>query len=254
MWPNGDALDRKIGKLTVPAILNLLVLPLVGIVDTIWVGRMNDALAIAGMQAGNQVFSSAFWVVSFLPTVVAPLIAAAAASGDMDALEDELAQAIWLGLLFGVVGSAFLLCRPQSALSLVVPAGGAATKHALPYIRYRALSFVPNLLATIGFATYRGKLDVFTPLKISIASQMLNVVLDPILIFRAGLGVSGASMATGVAELTAGLAYVTLLIKQGLLRASKLLRVPSWDRLRPLLQGGFAVWLRALALNVAFLR
>ena len=41
--------------------------------------------------------------------------------------------------------------------------------------------------------------DVVTPLKISAASQLFNVILDPILIFRAGLGVAGASMATGLA-------------------------------------------------------
>ena len=70
VWPNGDALDRKIGKLTGPAILNLLVLPLVGIVDAIWVGRMKNAQAIAGMQAGNQIFSSTFWIVSFLPSAL----------------------------------------------------------------------------------------------------------------------------------------------------------------------------------------
>ena len=46
----GDALDRQISKLTLPAVLNLLIIPMVGIVDMMWVGRMNDALAIAGMQ------------------------------------------------------------------------------------------------------------------------------------------------------------------------------------------------------------
>jgi Na+-driven multidrug efflux pump len=48
--PAGDALDRQISKLTLPAVLNLLIIPMVGIVDMMWVGRMNDALAIAGMQ------------------------------------------------------------------------------------------------------------------------------------------------------------------------------------------------------------
>jgi len=46
----GDALDRQISKLTLPAVLNLMIIPMVGIVDMMWVGRMNDALAIAGMQ------------------------------------------------------------------------------------------------------------------------------------------------------------------------------------------------------------
>ena len=253
VWPNGDALDRKIGKLTGPAILNLLVLPLVGIVDAIWVGRMKNAQAIAGMQAGNQIFSSTFWIVSFLPTVVAPLIAAAAASGDNEKLEDELAQAMLLGLIVGAFGTAALLVKPRQALSLVVPVDSKVYKFAAPYVKFRALSFIPAVLSTIGFAAYRGKLDVVTPLKISLVTQLINVVLDPILIFRMGLGVAGASLATGIAELLSGLTYLALLTKQGVLKVSKILRVPSWRRLRPLLVGGFAIQLRALALNAAFL-
>ena len=51
------------------------------------------------MQAANQVFSSSFWIISFIPTVVAPLIAKAAAAGDKEGLEDEVAQAVVLGEL-----------------------------------------------------------------------------------------------------------------------------------------------------------
>ena len=59
-----------------------MVIPLVGAVDTYWVGQMGDALSLAGLSAANQVFNSAFWIVSFLPSVLTPLIAKAAASGD----------------------------------------------------------------------------------------------------------------------------------------------------------------------------
>jgi hypothetical protein len=37
LFPNGDALDRKIISLALPAILNLMIIPLVGIVDFFWV-------------------------------------------------------------------------------------------------------------------------------------------------------------------------------------------------------------------------
>lgn len=253
VWPRGDALDKKIAALALPAVLNLLILPLVGIVDTMWVGRMREPLAIAGMQAANQVFSSSFWVISFLPTVVAPLIAKAAAAKDQQAMEDEVAQAVWLGLLVGTIGSLLLLLRPEQALSLVLAPGAPAMEYAQPYIVFRAISFVPALLSTIGFATYRGKLDPMTPLKITLFTQLLNVVLDPILIFKAGLGVAGASLATAAAEICAGAAYMGLLAKEGVLKLSKLMRPPSLTRMKPLLAGGAAVQLRALALNTAFL-
>jgi hypothetical protein len=43
-----------------------------------------DALALAGQSAANSVFSTAFFLVSFLPTVMAPLVASAVGAGDLD--------------------------------------------------------------------------------------------------------------------------------------------------------------------------
>ena len=53
----GDALDKRSGALTLPAVGNFLVLPVTQAVDCYWVGRMGEALATAGQAATNQVFS-----------------------------------------------------------------------------------------------------------------------------------------------------------------------------------------------------
>ena len=87
--PRGDALDKTITKLAVPAVLNFLILPLVGTVDTFWVGRLGDPTALAAVGAANQVFSSIFFVVSFVPSVVTPLVAAAYASGDEEKVQKQ---------------------------------------------------------------------------------------------------------------------------------------------------------------------
>jgi Na+-driven multidrug efflux pump len=54
-WVLGDALDKRILQLALPAILNNMIIPLVGAADTFWVGRMKNALALAGQGAANQV-------------------------------------------------------------------------------------------------------------------------------------------------------------------------------------------------------
>ena len=54
--PCGDELDKRIVTLAIPAVANFLILPLVGAVDTFWVGRMGNALSLAGQGAANQVF------------------------------------------------------------------------------------------------------------------------------------------------------------------------------------------------------
>lgn len=48
-WPSNDALDKRIYKIALPCIANFAINPLIGAVDLFWVGRMGNALAIAGM-------------------------------------------------------------------------------------------------------------------------------------------------------------------------------------------------------------
>jgi hypothetical protein len=67
-WPCFDKLDKELIKISIPIIGNYAINPLIGAVDLFWVNRMGNALAVAGQAAANQVFSSAFWFTSFLPS------------------------------------------------------------------------------------------------------------------------------------------------------------------------------------------
>ena len=93
--------------------------------------------------------------------------------------------------------------------------------------------------------------------KVSIASQLVNVILDPLFIFGFGpiqaLGIAGAALATCVAEIVSFFTYAVLMLRRRLVRLRTICHAPSWASLKPLLVGGAAVQLRAVALNTAFL-
>mmetsp|Transcript_14147 Transcript_14147/g.21383 ORF Transcript_14147/g.21383 Transcript_14147/m.21383 type:complete len:551 (-) Transcript_14147:2048-3700(-) len=256
--PRGDALDSIIIKLALPAVANFVILPLVGTVDTFFVGQLGSSSALAGLGAANQVFSSVFFVVSFLPSVVTPLVAAASASGDENLLRKRVAEALWVSALVGAFASMALFLVPNLALSVVLPVATIETTKQLAtsYLSIRALTLVPAMLSYVGFATFRGLLDVITPLKIALVSQAANVLLDPLFIFTLGLGVKGAALATCAAEIIAAGLYIRLLgLKKIVAWRDKLfwMRPPSFNRLGPLLAGGAGVLSRSIAMNTAFL-
>jgi len=251
--PRGDALDRRIVGIALPSVANLLIFPLVNAVDTFWVGQMGDPLALAGQGAANQIFSSVFWVIAFLPSVTTPLVAKAAASGDTEEARRRVCEATFLAVLMGSVGAVLLGLFTPFVLRLVLPIGAPARAFAEPYLRIRALSFIPALIATVGFASFRGILDTVTPLRVSFVSNLLNVCMDPILMFKFKMGMPGAAGATVISELCSGMAYVVLLARRQLMTRASLFQVPSLKRLMPLLKGGAAVQLRALAMNAAFI-
>lgn len=248
----GDELDKQVLGVVLPSIANLAVVPLVGAVDTLWVGRMGNALALAGQGAANQVFFSTYFLIAFIPTITAPLVAKAAGGGDLDGACKRVCEALFLANVLGLLGTLLLVLRPGAFLGLVLPAGAPAASYAVSYLRLRSISLIPALISSIGFAALRGLLDNVTPLKVSLASNAVNLFLDPILIFTAKMGVAGAALATAASEVFAGVLYVLLLVRRKLLRVRALFQPPKLDALLPLLRGGFAMLLRQAAINVAF--
>ena len=99
----------------------------------------------------------------------------------------------------------------------------------------------------------QGTLDTSTPLKISATSNLFNAILDPILMFTFDMGVPGAALATLGAEVISAVTFFALMLKRKMIRWSKIFQLPSWSSLKPLLEGGAALQLRNVALNLTFL-
>lgn len=252
-WPCMDSLDKRLIKIALPCIANFAINPLVGAVDLFWINRMGNTLAVAGQAAANQIFSSAFWLTSFLPSITATLVAKEKAKGDEEGVQDAISQALIVGFFIAVVGSAVVLTRPDSLLSGVLKEGAPAREFARPYLLIRGFAFLPSLFSLIGFSAFRGVMDTVTPLKISLFANLMNAVLDPFLIFNAGMGVTGAALATLGAEVSSAVLFMIFLFKKNLIVAKKLFRMPKLEKLLPLLQGGAALQLRNFALNLTFL-
>ena len=140
-FPCGDALDRRIGSLALPAMLNFLILPITQSVDLFFIGKLQSALAIAGQAAVNQIFSSAAWCVSVIPVVTTPRVAKARAAGDERAVQAAVGEAIFIAALVSTLVAIGIGLREHAVLL----AAGSATvlPFSVPYFRWR----LPGLLA-----------------------------------------------------------------------------------------------------------
>ena len=247
----GDETDKNIIKTALPSMLNMAVVPLVNSVDTFWVGRLGIALALAGQSAANQAFFTLYFLVSFLPTITAPLVATAVGSGDTEEAKDRVCEALFLSNVLGAIGTIMLVGFPETSLGLVLSKDSPAMKYAVPYLRFRALSMIPALISATGFSAYRGLLNTVTPLKVSLVTNVVNLIADPILI--KGFGVGGAAIAIAGAEGLSGRIYLKLLMRRKLAQLSRMFKPPSWSSLKPLIQAGAAMLGFQMVLNVAFL-
>jgi MATE family multidrug resistance protein len=244
--------------------MNLMVVPLVNAVDTFWVGRLGLAVALAAQSAANQACFTLFFLIAFLPNMTAPLVAEAVSSGDKELARKRICESLFLCNILGMIGTLTLTLFPRQILTaLLLPANSPVLQYAAPYLRWRALGMVPSLIAATGSASYRGLLNTVTPLKVSLMTNGVNLILDPLLMFGTkglvssggtkGLGFIGAAIATAVSETLGGMTYIHLLLRRKLATWSMLLKPPPLKSLLPLLSGGAALFLRYLALNVGFL-
>jgi len=253
-------IDKRIIATVIPSMISLAIVPVVTAIDTFWVGRLGSALALAGQEAANQTFFTLYFLIKFLPQITAPIVASAVSRGDNETAQKKIGEILFLSNVLGGIGTLLLVLCPRQSLSLVLEKNAPAIKYALPCLRLRALALIPALFSQTGFAVYRGLLNTVTPLKVSLVSNTLNLIADPLLIFGLsmtgvasnGMGVAGAALATTGSELVGGLIYLKLLLQRKLLKMSHLLKAPRWMDIKPLIQGGLAVLAHQALLNTAF--
>ena len=253
MWPRFDKLDKRLIRISLPVIANFAINPLIGAVDLFWVNRMANPLAVAGQSAANQVFNSAFWITSFLPSVTATLISKENASGNKEGVRNAVNQALFVGMSISLISSVLMFLNPDKVLSSVLGANAPAMEFARPYLLIRSFAFLPSLISLVGFSAFRGILETDTPVKVSLFANIFNAILDPILIFSLAMGVKGAALATLAAEIISAITYLVLLRKKSMINFRGIFSLPKWSRIKPLLKGGAALQLRNVAMNLTFL-
>jgi len=221
-----------------------------------WIGRMGDALALAGQSAACTAYLTVFYLLSFLPTMAAPMVARLIGGRKKNEARQAIGETLSMCVLLGLAGTFLLALRPMSVLRLALsgpesPAAG----HALSYLKWRALCMIPMLINATGFAAFRGSLDTRTPMKVTLVASALKVLLDPFLIFYCNMGVIGAPISSLITEIVASILNTHLLVRRKLLDISSWRKlVPRWkSTFVPLLSGGLVMMIRQIAINVCTL-
>ncbi|GMQ93501.1 MAG: MATE family efflux transporter [Acidimicrobiia bacterium] len=201
--------DRAIVALAVPALGTLAIDPLVSIVDTAWVGRLGT-VPLASLAIASAVFVAVFSVFNFVQAAVTPLVAGEVGRADIPRAgaiaTGAIVSAVAVGV--GVTAVAVVLAEP---LTRMFGAQEAVVIGATAYLRIRFLALPAVLVVMVGHGIYRGHSDTRTPLGVAVGMNILNLVLDPLLIFGAGLGVTGAAWATLVAQGLAAAWFIVLI-------------------------------------------
>ncbi|NNC75584.1 MAG: MATE family efflux transporter, partial [Acidimicrobiia bacterium] len=244
--PRRTRYDREILALAIPALGTLAADPLVSLVDTAFVGQIG-AVELAALAIAAAIFGVVFWAFSFLAYGTTPAVAHAVGDGDHDSASRVVAAAMTIALVAGVVALAGGQAGLRWMVTTVMNASAEVAEPAVDYLRIRLFALPVVLLITAGHGVFRGFQDTRTPLVLSLGLNLINLVLDPILIFGAGLGIAGAAWATLIAQWAGAVSFVVVLAARSG-RLGVTLAWPRWDDIRRLLRVGGDLIVRSAAL------
>ena len=237
--------DREIFRLAVPALGALAAEPLYVLVDTAIVGHLGT-VQLAALAIAATVLTSAFTIFNFLTYGTTARVSRLHGAGQEDDAAAFGAQGLWLGLAIGLL-LALLTIAFARPVAQLMGGEGQILDESVTYLRIAALGSPFFMLAAAGQGFLRGLSDLRTPLKILVAAQAANVVLELLFVYGFGWGIAGSAWGTVIAQAGMGAAFVRVQA-----RASGW-EPPRPDRIRSLMKIGGEIAVRTTALLASFL-
>lgn len=193
---------RALITLSIPTILEEILATLLQYVDTAMVGRLGETAT-----ASVSVTTTVTWLINSVSSALAvaalSLIAKSVGSGDENRIRrlssQVLALAVGCGLTMGCI---------SMALSPYIPVWMGAEEsiqgQASLYFFIVSIPMVFRSCNSILGASIRATKDTRTPMLINLGANVLNVVLNYLMIYILGLGVTGAAIASAVSYAMSG--------------------------------------------------
>ena len=199
---------RTMWAMAVPMVGSLVAEPLTAVVDGLFIARLG-ATPTAALGIGVPLLSTLLFAFNFLGIGTQTRVAAELGAGRRAAAREPAEVAVALALLLGLA-LCLLGALAAPAASAWMGADAATLGDAVAYLRIRLLGAPAVLVQVAVFGALRGVQDMKTPLWVAAGTNLVNLALDPLLIFGVGpfprLEVEGAAMASTIAQwLGAGL-------------------------------------------------
>lgn len=215
--------DKQILHIALPSIVSNITVPLLGLVDVAITGHLGSAAYIGAIAVGGMLFNIIYWMFAFLRMGTSGMTSQALGARNLPEVVSVLLRATMVSLLI----SAVMLCLqvPVRELSLAII---APSEEVAAYTRtYFNICIwgAPAALALFALTGWCvGMQNSKIPMAVSIAQNLVNILLSLVLVYWGGMTIEGVALGTVIA-LYAGLLLSLSVIMRNYLRLKKYLRL-----------------------------
>lgn len=199
-----DSINRQILRLSLPAIVSNVTVPLLGLFDTAISGHLGSENFLAAIAVGSVMLNVLFWLFGFLRMGTTGLTATALGANDGKGIRKIFTESIGIGVVAGLL---LILFRYPllDCLTSLIGADAAIAGSVQSYFLIR-IAGAPALLATMAICGwFVGMQNTVYPLVISVAMNIINIVISYLLVYPLGMGFEGVATGTMISNY-AGLA------------------------------------------------
>ncbi|MDE7471219.1 MAG: MATE family efflux transporter, partial [Paramuribaculum sp.] len=242
---------RRIFALAIPSIITNITTPLLGLIDLAVVGHMGGASGsaayIAAIAVGGSMFNMLYWLFVFLRMGTSGFASQALGAGDRHGTTVILARALTVALASGAV--ILLLSRPLGELTMRFMDPDPDT---LPLsMRYLMICIwgAPAVLGTYALTGwFLGMQDSRSPMWVSLAINLLNIVVSLILVYALGMKIEGVAIGTLSAQWIGFLIAIVICRIKYRPHIPRVSEVMRWKELRRFFSVNTDIFLRTLCL------
>ncbi|RAK07125.1 putative MATE family efflux protein [Halanaerobium saccharolyticum] len=211
-------------RLSIPSIIAMAIQALYNVVDSIYVGRIStDALSALSLAFPIQIILIGIGVGTGVGA--SSLISRRLGENNEHAAVNAAEHSIMLSVFYGIIVAIFGFFFSDQILQLFTNEANLI-RMGSEYIKIILIGSIAMFFPMISNNILRGEGNTFTPMIAMLIGSILNIILDPFLIYGLWIfpemGVAGAAIATVAARIISGsfLVYILLFSRKNELQIS----------------------------------
>ncbi len=195
--------------LAVPIVLNNFIQTMYNLTDTYWLGRIGKE-SVAAITVVSPVQNVIIQFGQGISLAGSVLISQFFGAKDNENARDMADHVFVCSIVFSLA-AAFLCFISAGAIVNWLGAEGIVNSSAKIYLRIIVLDMPFLFMINLYSAVHQAQGDTVTPMFLNLLGIILNIILDPVLMFGLNLGITGAALATLSAKIPgAVIAFLSL--------------------------------------------